>query len=93
MDTKTRPEYTLCTRDPLQGASLVAQWLGVRLPIQGTRVRAPCVSRQTLNHCTTREALASLYLLIGAFNPFTFKVIIDMYVPITIFSIVYGLFL
>ena len=22
------------------GASLVAQWLGVRLPIQGTRVRA-----------------------------------------------------
>ena len=23
------------------GASLVAQWLGVRLPMQGTRVRAP----------------------------------------------------
>ena len=29
--------------------------------------------------------LASLCLLVGAFNPFTFKVIIDMYVPITIF--------
>ena len=23
------------------GASLVAQWLGIRLPMQGTRVRAP----------------------------------------------------
>ena len=28
---------------------------------------------------------ASLCLLVGAFNPFTFKVIINMYVPITIF--------
>ena len=32
--------------------------------------------------------LASLCLLVGAFNPFTFKVIIDIYVPITIFLIV-----
>ena len=29
----------------------------------------------------------------GAFNPFTFKVIIDMYVPIPILLIVWGLFL
>ena len=35
---------------------------------------------------------ASLCLLVGAFNPFTFKVIIDMYDPITIFLIVLGLF-
>ena len=28
---------------------------------------------------------ANLYLLVGAFNPFTFKVIIDIYVPIVIF--------
>ena len=35
---------------------------------------------------------ASLCLLVGVFNPFTFKVIIDMYVPITIFLIVLGLF-
>ena len=34
----------------------------------------------------------SLYLLVGAFNPFTFKVIIDTYVPIGIFLIVLGLF-
>ena len=34
----------------------------------------------------------SLYLLAGAFNPFTFKVIIDSYVPIVIFLIVRGLF-
>ena len=31
-------------------------------------------------------------LLVGAFNPFTFKVIIDMYDPITIFLIVLSLF-
>ena len=30
---------------------------------------------------------ASLCLLVGAFNPFTFKVIIDIYVPIDIFLI------
>ena len=35
---------------------------------------------------------ASLCLLVGAFNPFTVKVIIDMYDPITIFLIVLGLF-
>ena len=35
---------------------------------------------------------ASLCLFIGAFKPFTFKVIIDIYVPITIFLIVWGWF-
>ena len=35
---------------------------------------------------------ASLYLLVGAFNPFTFKVIIDIFVPIAIFLIVWGWF-
>ena len=35
---------------------------------------------------------ASLYLLVGAFNLFTFKVIIDIYVPIAIFLIVWGWF-
>ena len=30
---------------------------------------------------------ASLYLLVGTFNPFIFKVIIDIYVPIAIFLI------
>ena len=35
----------------------------------------------------------SLYLLVGVFNPFTFKVIIDTYVPTGIFLIVLGLFL
>ena len=34
----------------------------------------------------------SLYLLVDAFNPFTFKVIVNMYDPITIFLIVLGLF-
>ena len=36
--------------------------------------------------------LASLCLLVGAFNPFIFKVVIHMYDPITIFLIVLGLF-
>ena len=35
---------------------------------------------------------ASLCLLVGAFNPFTFKVIIDMYDSITIFLIVLDFF-
>ena len=34
----------------------------------------------------------SLCLLVGAFNPFAFKVMIDIYDPITIFVIVLGLF-
>ena len=34
---------------------------------------------------------ASLSLLVGAFNPFTFKVIIDKYDPVTIYFIVLGL--
>ena len=29
-------------------------------------------------------------LLVGAFNPFTFNVIIDIYLPIAIFLIVWG---
>ena len=33
-----------------------------------------------------------LCLLVGALNPFTFKVIIDIYVPIAIFLIVWGWF-
>ena len=34
---------------------------------------------------------ASVYLMVGAFNPFTFKIIIDMYDPITVFLTVWGL--
>ena len=36
--------------------------------------------------------LVSLFLLIGAFNLFTFKVIIEIYLPIAIFLIVWGWF-
>ena len=34
----------------------------------------------------------SLYFLVGAFNSFTFKVIINLYDPVTVFLIVLGLF-
>ena len=43
-------------------------------------------------HACTCFHLLSLCLLVGAFNPFTFKVIIDMYDPIMVFLIVWGLF-
>ena len=36
-------------------------------------------------------AAASLCLLVGAFNPFMFKVIIDKYDPVAIYFIVLGL--
>ena len=42
--------------------------------------------------CTCFICSASLCLLAGALNPFTFKVIIDMYDPITVFLIALGLF-
>ena len=38
--------------------------------------------------CTFFIHPGSLCFLVGAFNPFTFKVIISMYDPITIFLIV-----
>ena len=34
----------------------------------------------------------SLYLWVHAFNPFIFKVIIDIYVPTTVFLVVLGFF-
>ena len=37
--------------------------------------------------------LVSLCLMVGAFNPFIFKVFIDIYIPVAIFLIVLGLFL
>ena len=36
--------------------------------------------------------LASLCLLVGTFNPFMFKVIIDIYVPVAIVLIIWGWF-
>ena len=50
-----------------------------------------------LTHSFTRHShvficSASLCLLVGAFNPFTFKVIIDMYDPTVIYLIVLSLF-
>jgi len=36
--------------------------------------------------------LASLCLLVGAFNPFKFKAIIHKYDPITIYFFIFGLF-
>ena len=43
-------------------------------------------------HTRTFSTAQTVCLLVGAFNPFTFKVIIDMYDPSTIFLTVLGLF-
>ena len=57
--------------------SLDLKWVSCRQHISG-----PCFCIH----------LVSLYLLVGVFNLFTFKVIIDAYVPIGIFLVVLGLF-
>ena len=59
-------------------------------PDQGSN-RAPCIGRQILNHCATRE-VPTLGLSILAFSPFTFKVIIHRYILIAILLIVFWLF-
>ena len=54
------------------------------------RTHVPCIGRQILNHCATREVLP-LCLLIGD-SPFTFNVITYRYVLITILLISFWLF-
>ena len=55
--------------------SLVSGWVSCRQHIQGSCF---CIHS------------ASLCLLVGAFNPFTFKVITDKYDPVAIYFIVWG---
>ena len=57
--------------------SLGLKWVSCRQHICGS-----CFCIHSANMC----------LLVGAFNPFTFKVIIDIYVPIAIFLIIRGWF-
>ena len=57
--------------------SLGLKWVSCRQHIYGSYI---CIHS------------ASLCLLVGAFNPFILKVIIDIYVPIAIFLIVCGYF-
>ena len=45
-------------KDVIQGASLVAQWLRIRLPMQGTRVRALAPEDPTC-HGATKPVLHS----------------------------------
>ena len=50
-----------------------------------------CVARVgSFSQCASPNT-ASLCLVVGAFNSFTFKVITDLFDPITIFIIVLGL--
>ena len=46
-----------------------------------------------INMCLVYVSIQLVCVFLLEYNPFTFKVIIDMYVPITIFLIVLGLFL
>ena len=58
--------------------------------MRGAVKESDAVSGSAYVHVFIRSA--SLCLLVGAFNPFTFKVIIDMYDSITVFLTVWGLF-
>ena len=98
----SRPLLLRSTGSRHAGSAIVAHGPSCSVACGSSQTRAqthvPCIGRQTLNHCATREAPWVLFLypfsktvsLVGAFNPFTFKVIIDMYVPMTIFLIVFG---
>ena len=50
------------------------------------------VSESTYMHRLGFHCPASLCLLVGAFNSFIFKIVINIYDPILIFLIVLGLF-
>ena len=56
--------------------SLVLRWVSCKQQIEGS-----CFCIHSVSLC----------LLVGVFNPFTFKVIIDKYDPVTIYFIVLGL--
>ena len=49
----------------------------------------PSPYRQHIGSCFCIHS-ASLCLLVGAFNPFTFKVIVDEYDPVVIYFVVLG---
>ena len=68
--------------------SSVLAW---RIPGTGEPGGLPSMGLHRVGHdwSDLAAAAASLCLLVGAFNPFTFKVIIDIYVPIAIFLIVW----
>ena len=56
------------------------------------RTHDPCIGRQILNRCTTRE-VPSLCLLLRTFNLFMFNVIINMFFLSAVLLIVLDLFL
>ena len=66
------------------------------LTIENNYVRLGGLSRVMwyveLHPCTCFHLPSQSMSLVGAFNPFTFKVIIDMHDPITMFFVVLGLF-
>ena len=70
----------------LQPTRLLHPW---DLPGKSTGVGCHC---QHIYGCYFCVHSVSLCLLVGAFNPFTFKLIIDIDVPIAIFLIVWGWF-
>ena len=51
-----------------------------------------CGEWQCIHAARVSIGPASPCVLFGAFKPLTFKVMIDMYAPVTCFSVVWGLF-
>ena len=56
---ETRDSCAFKERDWKEGTSLVAQWLRIHLPMQGTRVRA--LVREDPTHCGTTKPVRHNY--------------------------------
>ncbi|KAJ8783595.1 hypothetical protein J1605_008638 [Eschrichtius robustus] len=62
MPKAQEPPKTPAIKTPNYGTSLVKQWLGIRLPMQGTRVRAVVREDPTCRGATTTEPVCHNYL-------------------------------
>ena len=87
--------WTVAYQAPLSmGFSRQEYWSGLLfpspedLPDPGIEPRSPALQADALPSIP----LASCMYLVGAFNPLTFKVVINMCDPISVFLIVLGLF-
>ena len=95
-DTTLMAESEEELKNLLMKVKVESEKVGLNLNIQKTKIMFIIVSYNPLYFCIVCCNLsffisnfcihsASLCLLVGAFNPFTFKVIIDIYASITIF--------
>ena len=85
----TEPRSPALHADSLPSTTREAQCKIIAYNLQS---QAECCGKWKCIYVHVFICPASLCLLVGTFSPFTFKVMIDMYDPITIFLIVLGFF-